>query len=349
MPIRFVDLATHTSGLPSAPANLHPADPLNPWGDYSVDDLYAFLNGYALRDAPGTRFVYSNIGEGLLGLALALRDKTAYADGVRARIAKPLGLVDTTYELSPSQQARLAPGYDGDQNVIEAWSFTEATAGAGELLSTVNDLLKYAAAQAGIIDSPLRGVMALSQKPIHTIDAQGDMIGLNWIISPGNIVWHNGAAYGAGAFVGFDPDKHKAVVLLTDTCGLGTPTAVWSDLPSTIGLLLVRWLQGRAPSDLDALLPKTISLGTEELSPFVGTYTFSGALPPLQVTLGGGVLKASSPWLWPYPVTLYPSSTNSFVLRVLPGTLAFDRASDGDISGVRVSAAPGQTVHGTRQ
>lgn len=44
--ITLLDLATHTSGLPSIPANYRPVDPENPWADYTVEHLYDFLSNY---------------------------------------------------------------------------------------------------------------------------------------------------------------------------------------------------------------------------------------------------------------------------------------------------------------
>jgi D-alanyl-D-alanine-carboxypeptidase/D-alanyl-D-alanine-endopeptidase len=58
--ITMVDLCTHTSGLPGLPSNLKLKD-LNPYGDYSVDDLYQFLSGYELPRDPGSEFKYSNL------------------------------------------------------------------------------------------------------------------------------------------------------------------------------------------------------------------------------------------------------------------------------------------------
>src|SRR5580658_8217539 len=46
--ITLLDLSTHRSGLPRLPGNFKPKDPYNPYGDYSVDDLYQFLSGYTL-------------------------------------------------------------------------------------------------------------------------------------------------------------------------------------------------------------------------------------------------------------------------------------------------------------
>jgi D-alanyl-D-alanine-carboxypeptidase/D-alanyl-D-alanine-endopeptidase len=48
-PITLLDLATYTSGLPNMPDNFAPKDPLNPFVDYTVDQLYAFLSGYTLK------------------------------------------------------------------------------------------------------------------------------------------------------------------------------------------------------------------------------------------------------------------------------------------------------------
>jgi len=65
-------LATHTSGLPHFAENLVPKRVDNPFADYSVEELYAFLSGYNLVHEPGTKFEYSSLGMGLLGHAIAL-------------------------------------------------------------------------------------------------------------------------------------------------------------------------------------------------------------------------------------------------------------------------------------
>ena len=50
--ITLGDLASHVSGLPRLPTNMKSANPRNPYADYTVDQLYAFVSGYELpRDA----------------------------------------------------------------------------------------------------------------------------------------------------------------------------------------------------------------------------------------------------------------------------------------------------------
>ena len=102
--ITLVDLATHTSGLPRLPGNLHPKDPANPYADYSSEQLYEFLSTYQLPRDVGSKFEYSNLGGGLLGFALARRAGTDYESLVRSRITAPLGMKSTGITLSPGNE-----------------------------------------------------------------------------------------------------------------------------------------------------------------------------------------------------------------------------------------------------
>jgi len=70
--ITLFDLATQSSGLPRMPSNLTPRDSMNPYADYTVQQMYAFLSGYQLPRDIGTSYEYSNLGVGLLGHALSL-------------------------------------------------------------------------------------------------------------------------------------------------------------------------------------------------------------------------------------------------------------------------------------
>ena len=66
--ITLAHLATHRSGLPRSPSNLSPADgEADPYANYTVEQLYAFLSAYELRRDAGAVHVYSNLGAGLLG------------------------------------------------------------------------------------------------------------------------------------------------------------------------------------------------------------------------------------------------------------------------------------------
>jgi D-alanyl-D-alanine-carboxypeptidase/D-alanyl-D-alanine-endopeptidase len=55
------------------PTNMLVKDLSNPYADYSVEQLYAFLATYALPRDIGAMYEYSNLGGGLLGHVLARR------------------------------------------------------------------------------------------------------------------------------------------------------------------------------------------------------------------------------------------------------------------------------------
>lgn len=130
--ITFVDLATHTSGLPRLPTNLQALDLIDPYAAYGPAQLHEFLSGYELPRDPGEKWEYSNVGAGLLGYVLARRAGMSYEALLRARILAPLGMHDTTITLSPEQRARMATGHDLAMSPTGPWAF-DALAGAGAL------------------------------------------------------------------------------------------------------------------------------------------------------------------------------------------------------------------------
>jgi len=73
----------------------HPVDPLDPYADYTVEDLYAFLREYRPKGPPPHSWDYSNLGVGLLGHILERVYGRSYADLVMDKISRPLGLPDT--------------------------------------------------------------------------------------------------------------------------------------------------------------------------------------------------------------------------------------------------------------
>ncbi len=218
--ITLLDLATQHSGLPRLPGNLKPKNPANPYADYTVDQLYAFLSGYTLPRAPGARYEYSNLGVGLLGHALALRGGTSYEALLTERVLAPLGLSDTRITLSADQRSRLAAGHDGAGEKVPNWDLP-TLAGAGALRSTANDMLRFLAAQVDSDSTALSRALHATHAPRRTVGANVT-IGLAWHrldVFGAGIVMHNGGTGGYRAFAGFDPVMHVGVVVLANTAG----------------------------------------------------------------------------------------------------------------------------------
>ena len=217
--ITLEHLATHSSGLPRLPDNLDPADEANPYVDYTVGRLYAFLADHELDRDIGETVEYSNLGYGLLGHALALREGTGFQALITERILEPLQMSDTAVELTPPLRERLATGHDARLRPAANWDFA-VLAGAGALRSTVNDLLIFLEANLGLRETPLREAMELARTPRRREPALGMDIGLGWIIAEEGgrqFVWHNGATGGYASFIGFDAQAGEGVVILSNS------------------------------------------------------------------------------------------------------------------------------------
>ena len=151
----MADLATHTSGLPFWPSNIPPnAEGVRLMSDYTVDQVYQFVAGFDVPADVGSRWAYSNMDAGLLGLVLARRANTSYEGMLETRVTAPLGMESTAIAVLPAMQSRLAVGHDKALAVAPRWS-VPALVGAGSLHSTVNDLLTLLSATMGHVDSPL--------------------------------------------------------------------------------------------------------------------------------------------------------------------------------------------------
>jgi CubicO group peptidase (beta-lactamase class C family) len=217
--ITLLDLATQSSGLPRLPANMHPADFGNPYADYTVEQLYEFLNSYKLTRDIGEKYEYSNVGVGLLGYVLSLRAGKPYSELVRERILEPLGMHDTMIELTADAKKRMAQGFDGLGTPVRLWDLP-TLAGMGGLRSTANDMLKYLAANLDVNSKPLGQILASARLPRRDIDSRGNRIGLTWHVVNAygtTITWHNGGTGGFHSYIGMDEARQRGVIVLTNS------------------------------------------------------------------------------------------------------------------------------------
>jgi serine-type D-Ala-D-Ala carboxypeptidase/endopeptidase len=100
--ITLEDLATHTSGLPFLPTNIwinnKVGGMINP--NYAANQMYTALSNFTLTREPGSKFLYSDFGLGLLGYILSLKAGVPYEQLVKDRILNVLGMNDTKITLS---------------------------------------------------------------------------------------------------------------------------------------------------------------------------------------------------------------------------------------------------------
>lgn len=214
--IRLVDLATHSAGLPSLTENFQPANALNPYKDFTVDDMYAGLEMVNIEFPIGKTFAYSNVGFGLLGHVLAIKAETNYEQLVVTRICNPLGMGSTRMTLDDDLKSRLALPHDNGKQV-EVWEDT-TLAGAGSFLSTPHDMLLYLRAHWDR-DNPLFDAMQLAIRKRRPTDTPATAIGLSWFTDSENaldIIWHNGGAGGSRSYIAMIPERQVGVVILSN-------------------------------------------------------------------------------------------------------------------------------------
>jgi CubicO group peptidase (beta-lactamase class C family) len=217
--ITLEDLATHTSGLPRLPSNLSPADPTNPYADYTVPQLYAFLSSYELPRDIGARYEYSNLGAGLLGHILARRAGVDYETLVRTRITQPLGMTSTAIGLTAEMKPRLVAGHNAGRVAVPLWDLP-TLAGAGALRSSADDLLIFLSAQLGLQKTALSAAATSTLATRRPTGQAGLEIALGWHLletpGGGEIAWHNGGTGGYRSFIGFNRTNRTAVVVLSN-------------------------------------------------------------------------------------------------------------------------------------
>ena len=141
-PIRLVDLATHSAGLPrEVPHEPGPAD--NPFVNITPDAFAGWLKANPLLYTPGTSILYSNFGFDLLAAALSAAAQKPYPDLLSDRVLKPLGLAETTFAPSPGQTQRLMQGHGFDGAALPDVPTGSVIVGSGGLRSTPRDLLSW--------------------------------------------------------------------------------------------------------------------------------------------------------------------------------------------------------------
>ncbi|HEY7640030.1 MAG TPA: serine hydrolase [Steroidobacteraceae bacterium] len=216
--ITFVDLATHSSGLPLRPQNLASQTALNKYAGYTLDQLWQGLATFELPRDPGTAFEYSNWGFALLGQALAHCAGRSYQALLAERVTGPLGMRDTTFTPVAAARSRLAAPYDAK---LQPMPYEElgALGAAGGLYSNVDDLLAFVELFLGRGPPSLAAATATMLEPRRPGGGPDTRMGLGWRVTVSNgmtTLWSTGGADGFRSFMAFDPDARVAVVALTN-------------------------------------------------------------------------------------------------------------------------------------
>ena len=213
--ITLKQLANHTSGLPRLPTNLNLLlNPNNPYQTYDAQKLKEYLSEQVtLAQKPGETYDYSNLGAGLLGFILSESAGTSYEELLQTLIFKKYGMLSST-SLRSNVKQRLVKGLSATGSETPNWDF-DALAGGGAILSSVEDLAKFAAAQFDAANKEL----LLTQDATFTVN-DNMKIGLGWHIlrlgANRSAIWHNGGTGGYSSSMALDTTNKCGVVILSN-------------------------------------------------------------------------------------------------------------------------------------
>ena len=333
-PIRWVDLATHRSGLPRLPSNMAPAIPEDPYADYREATLREFLAGFKPAVPRNTRSEYSNLGFGLLGHALSRAAGKPFASLLAERVLQPLGLGDVSLALSPQDPPRLVPGHDTNARPVPHWHF-DVLAPCGALLMSAAGIARYAQAALGVFDHPLRDAFALCLKEHAAGPSAINPRGLAWLLAPLNdrmVMNHDGGTFGFSSSLWIDPKRQRAAAVLANA------------FVETKDLALHLMEPAIPAQDFSITQQAAVAVDTATLEALAGVYAFNPQFK-ITVTVRDAQLWAQATGQGAFP--LFAKSPRRFFAKVTPLEIEFQPA-DGRASALRLFQG-GNTLDFTRE
>lgn len=212
--ISFISLANHTSGLPRLPSNLNltTVDPENPYKDYTEKELESYVTNELDLPIKGKN-QYSNLGAGLLGYTLSKIENVSFEYLLQNKIFSKYDMQNSTTDITEIK-GDLVRGLNTDGEEVPNWE-NPGLAGAGGILSTVEDLSKFATSQFEDSNKELK----LTR--VKTFEINNNMdIGLGWHIlkakSENLWYWHNGGTGGYSSSMVIEEKSKDGIVILSN-------------------------------------------------------------------------------------------------------------------------------------
>ncbi len=308
--ITFGNLTDHTSGFPRLPDNFNPANPNNPYADYTIDQMYEFISNYQPVRTVGAEYEYSNLAQGLLGHLLAMNNNSTYEELMVQTIANPLEMNDTRIELTQRMKENLALGHS-EGKVVENWDIP-TLAGAGAIRSSTSDMAKFISANLGYVNTSLLKAMELSHQIRH--DKAGEMsIAMAWHISKGNkgdVICHGGGTGGYRTFIGFVKETGKGVVIFTNS----------SEGADDIGFYLLD-----SGSELAKFKSDAVNIPKSTLEQYVGLYEMR---PEFNITITKEGKQLFGRATGQERFGIFPENDTVFYLTVVEAKIVFHLEKD---------------------
>jgi len=240
-------LLTHTSGLPREADFPYWTDHIFP----TREELAGALPGQSAINPPETTYHYSNLGMSLLGEIVTKVSGQPWADYVQEKILQPLGMSSSSTAPGEELLRRLTTSHmlrasDGTRRVFDYYE-TGAIAPAGSIVSTVEDLSRFASLQfregpAGDAQI-LKGSTLREMQRVHWVyDSFTGGRGLGFAVTRRdgkNFVGHGGSIGGNVSNLLLVPSEKIAVIVAINADD-GSPLTVANQAYDVVGPALLK-------------------------------------------------------------------------------------------------------------
>ena len=248
-PITVRDLLLHRSGLPRESYTLTSIWPVisaeiwdsNVYEDYVTrEGLIETLSNSECRNAVShPRIRYSNLGYGLLGLALESLTGETVPDLMETYIIRPWELKDTSFGPPEGKDERLAGTHSGDIPFFWFRGRHVRSHDLGEGLRTAGGVWSSAADQMRCLRKYRETFLAMDRENPFS-GASETVVHYNYYLvdSPAGhrCLIRYGMTFGVASFFGVDLDNRTAILVLRNNCDW--PDGVGMDLMSRLERLL---------------------------------------------------------------------------------------------------------------
>jgi len=226
--ITFRELANHTGGLEREPGLWKAAaGPISDWENKVLNSIPTT----EVTFSPGTKFSYSNIGYGILGLALSRAAHKPFMELVENRIFKPLDMNSSFYMIPAGYEDRVAVGYHRNSLSWKPDGKIATTEYAGRgykvpnggIYTTAGDLARFIMAQysdSNQLAKKYREMMQTIQTPGD--EKRGYGFGL-FVVNADDgskFAGHDGSVAGYTAFMLFNARSKVGAIVMRD-CDYG--------------------------------------------------------------------------------------------------------------------------------
>ena len=232
-------ILTHTAGMGDT-SDFRWTTP--EYDDGAVERYVRSLAPLRLDFAPGSEWRYSNRGFDVLADAIAKTAGVPFEAVIQRRILKPLGMSRSTLLMSDIDSARMAIGHRRDGTAVGYYPYNRRHAGSSTLHSTLDDMLRWAAANLGrgtldqqrilpasaydVLWRPYRDIRATIAEQVrgagYEFPYDSMAIGLSWFLPVDRgrqLVYHSGSDPGFASNILLSPAEQIGVVVLINGSG----------------------------------------------------------------------------------------------------------------------------------